>query len=62
MENWHKKDAAQFEVHVNKRKGNKAKMMKAQAVVDQVWMVILCDCRLSVMCVVRRSIWIVLQR
>lgn len=25
MELWHKKDAALFEVHINKRKGNKAK-------------------------------------
>ena len=25
-----------FEVHINKRKGNKAKMMKAQAVVDSI--------------------------
>ena len=28
---WHKKDAALFEVHINKRKGNKAKVAKAQA-------------------------------
>lgn len=36
MDIWHKKDAALFEVHVNKRKGNKAKVDKAQAVVDEV--------------------------
>ena len=33
---WHKKDAALFEVHINKRKGNKAKVAKAQALVDKV--------------------------
>ena len=33
---WHKKDAALFEVHINKRKGNKAKAAKAQATVDQI--------------------------
>ena len=36
MDIWHKKDAALFEVHVNKRKGNKAKVDKAQDVVDEV--------------------------
>ena len=36
MELWHKKDAALFEVHINKRKGNKAKAAKAQALVEQI--------------------------
>ena len=36
MELWHKKDAALFEVHINKRKGNKAKAAKAQATVEQI--------------------------